>query len=96
MKPVDAVIEGGAQKQQLINIECAADFTDIPLLSITFQYGTIPQRISVKLPVMSNKFIEPTQMDTTQFFARWKLLSAQNQECQRIIKVRYSERNMIQ
>jgi len=85
-KPVDSVIEGGAQKQQLINIECASDFSDVPSLAIQFQYGSVPQKMSVRLPVMATKFVEPTIMDSAQFFARWKLLSQPAQECQRIIK----------
>ena len=35
-KPVDATIEGGAQKQQMINMECVNDFTDVPELLLTF------------------------------------------------------------
>ncbi len=35
-KPVDATIEGGAQKQQMINMECVDDFTDVPELLLTF------------------------------------------------------------
>lgn len=39
-KPVDSVIEGGAQKQQLINIECIGDFVEAPVLHVQFLYVT--------------------------------------------------------
>ena len=83
---MDAVIEGGAQKQQLINVECAADFSLVPGLSISFLYGAVPQRVSLKLPIMASKFLEPTAMDAPAFFQRWKLLGAPAQECQKVVK----------
>lgn len=37
-KPVEPLIEGGAQVQQVINIECLSDFCDAPLLNIKFRW----------------------------------------------------------
>ena len=37
-KPVDPNIEGGEQKQQLVNIECNTDFKDPPVLNISYTY----------------------------------------------------------
>lgn len=85
-KPVDPVIEGGAQKQQMINIECVTDFSEAPTLNCSFMYTGVPQRISCRLPLMLNKFIEGTEMDTGTFFNRWKILSGPAQECQKIFK----------
>ncbi len=36
MKPVETTIEGGAQKQQMINIESVSDFEGIPDLNLSF------------------------------------------------------------
>ncbi len=36
MKPVESTIEGGAQKQQMINIECVTDFDGIPDLHLQY------------------------------------------------------------
>ncbi|TSQ24027.1 AP-2 complex subunit alpha-1 [Bagarius yarrelli] len=38
LKAVAPLVEGGAQVQQVINIECLTDFTDAPLLSIKFRF----------------------------------------------------------
>ena len=38
VKPMDSVIESGAQKQQMVNIECISDFEDIPILHIQFMW----------------------------------------------------------
>jgi AP-2 complex subunit alpha len=83
---VDTVIEGGAQKQQIFNVECVTDFAEPPVLTLHFLYSTVPQKMDMKLPVSLNKFMEPTQMDGSQFFQRWKLLSQPAQEAQKIFK----------
>ena len=36
MKPVDTTIEGGAQKQQMINIEAVSDFSGVPDLNLQY------------------------------------------------------------
>lgn len=36
-KTVDPVIEGGAQVQQILNIECLSGFTDTPVLNVQFR-----------------------------------------------------------
>ncbi|XP_055087124.1 AP-2 complex subunit alpha-2 isoform X1 [Periophthalmus magnuspinnatus] len=85
-KAVEPVIEGGAQMQQIFNIECVSDFTDAPVLNIQFRYGGALQNIAVKLPVMLNKFFQPTDMTSQEFFQRWKQLGAPQQEVQKIFK----------
>ncbi|KAL0993694.1 hypothetical protein UPYG_G00111810 [Umbra pygmaea] len=85
-KPVEPLVEGGAQVQQVINIECLTDFVDAPLLNIKFRYGGALQNISLKLPVTINKFFQPTEMAAADFFQRWKQLSQPQQEAQKIFK----------
>ncbi|XP_041837746.1 AP-2 complex subunit alpha-2-like isoform X2 [Melanotaenia boesemani] len=89
-KAVDSIIEGGAQVQQLLNIECVSDFSDAPVLSIAFRCGGALQNIAVKLPVMLNKFFQPTTMMSQDFFQRWKQLGAPQQEVQKIFKAKHS------
>ncbi|XP_061620975.1 AP-2 complex subunit alpha-2-like isoform X2 [Phyllopteryx taeniolatus] len=88
-KAVDPVIDGGAQVQQVLNIECVTEFTDAPLLNIQFRYGGAAQNISIKLPVMLNKFFQPTEMTTQDFFQRWKQLGLPQQEVQKIFKPKH-------
>ncbi|KAK2853434.1 hypothetical protein Q5P01_006095 [Channa striata] len=87
-KAVDPIIDGGAQVQQILNIECVSDFTDAPILNIQFRYGGTLQNIAVKLPVMLNKFFQPTEMTSQDFFQRWKQLGAPQQEVQKIFKAK--------
>lgn len=88
-KTVDPIIEGGAQVQQILNIECVSDFVDAPVLNIQFRYGGTLQNIGVKLPVMLNKFFQPTEMTSQDFFQRWKQLGAPQQEVQKIFKAKH-------
>ncbi|KAI3377183.1 hypothetical protein L3Q82_009092, partial [Scortum barcoo] len=89
-KTVDPIIEGGAQVQQILNIECVSDFTDAPVLNVQFRYGGTLQNIAVKLPVMLNKFFQPTEMTSQDFFQRWKQLGAPQQEVQKIFKAKHT------
>ncbi|XP_042340587.1 AP-2 complex subunit alpha-2 isoform X2 [Plectropomus leopardus] len=88
-KSVDPTVEGGAQLQQILNIECVSDFTDAPVLDIQFRYGGTLQNIAVKLPVMLNKFFQPTEMTSQEFFQRWKQLGLPQQEVQTIFKAKH-------
>ncbi|XP_048118798.1 AP-2 complex subunit alpha-2 isoform X6 [Alosa alosa] len=90
LKPVDPTVDGGAQLQQIINIECVSDFVEAPVLNIQFRYGGTLQNIAVKLPITLNKFFQPTEMMSQDFFQRWKQLSAPQQEVQKIFKAKHS------
>ncbi|XP_021119681.1 AP-2 complex subunit alpha-2 isoform X2 [Heterocephalus glaber] len=88
-KPVDPTVDGGAQVQQVVNIECVSDFTEAPVLNIQFRYGGTFQNVSVKLPITLNKFFQPTEMASQDFFQRWKQLSNPQQEVQSIFKAKH-------
>nr|XP_033784157.1 AP-2 complex subunit alpha-2 isoform X2 [Geotrypetes seraphini] len=88
-KPVDPTVDGGAQVQQVVNIECITDFIEAPILNIQFRYGGTFQNISVKLPITLNKFFQPTEMSGQDFFQRWKQLSSPEQEVQKIFKAKH-------
>ncbi|KAJ3600970.1 hypothetical protein NHX12_031943 [Muraenolepis orangiensis] len=88
-KPVEPLVEGGAQVQQVLNIECITDFSEAPLLNIQFRYGGALQSITLKLPVTINKFFQPTEMASHDFFQRWKQLSQPQQEAQKIFKANH-------
>lgn len=87
MKPVEPVLEAGAQIKQMINAECLDDFTDTPSIVISFICSKVPHKITIKLPLTMNKFFEPTEMNGESFFARWKNLGNTNQQrSQKIFK----------
>ncbi|XP_077285236.1 adaptor protein complex 2, subunit alpha isoform X2 [Arctopsyche grandis] len=86
MKPVEPLLEAGAQVQQMLTAECLDDFADSPGMAVSFVYNNVPQKISMKLPLTLNKFFEPTEMNGESFFARWKNLGGDQQRAQKIFK----------
>ena len=75
VKDPDSQVEAGAQRQQMVNIECLTDFTSQPDLNVNFTCNGRPHKIPLKIPVAVNKFMEPTEMNGDAFFARWKNLN---------------------
>lgn len=86
IKPVEPVLEAGAQIQQMLNAECVEDYSDTPSMCISFLYNNVPQKLTIKLPLTINKFFEPTEMNGDSFFARWKNLGGNQQRSQKIFK----------
>lgn len=89
VKPVEPTVEGGAQVEQMVNVECVTDFSEAPGLVVQFVYCGVQQKFSLRLPVFLNKFLEPTAMNSESFFSRWKNLSSPSQEEQKIFKARF-------
>ncbi|CAN0429297.1 unnamed protein product [Lampetra planeri] len=90
MKAVQPQVDAGAQVQQLLRVECIGDFTEAPGLTLQLWHGGSVQQISLKLPIMINKFFQPTEMNSQDFFVRWKQLSSPQQEAQKIFKAAHS------
>uniref|UniRef100_A0A915JLZ3 Clathrin adaptor alpha/beta/gamma-adaptin appendage Ig-like subdomain domain-containing protein n=1 Tax=Romanomermis culicivorax TaxID=13658 RepID=A0A915JLZ3_ROMCU len=84
VKPVDPIVEAGAQVQQLINVECVADFYVNPTIRLHFVLSNVSKTIVLQLPLFLNKFLEPAEMNGEQFFQRWKQLNQSGQECQKV------------
>ncbi|XP_071104618.1 AP-2 complex subunit alpha-2-like [Haliotis cracherodii] len=88
-KTVEPTIDGGAQVQQMFNIECLTEFSQNPTLDMSYIHSGAAQKMTLKLPVFLNKFIEPAEMNSESFFTRWKALSQPSQECQKIFKAQF-------
>ncbi|XP_053209086.1 AP-2 complex subunit alpha-like [Panonychus citri] len=89
VKPVESVIEAGAQVHQALNIECVEDFKERPALIVQFTYAGQQQRFDLLIPLTINKFFEPTVMGAADFFARWKKLENPQTEAQKIFKAKF-------
>ncbi|KAK6051521.1 alpha adaptin carboxyl-terminal domain protein [Cooperia oncophora] len=92
---MDPIVQAGTQVQQLINFVCVQEFGRMPIMQIKFGYTDRTGQShsfdkSVYLPVFVNKFFEPTEMPSEQFFARWKALGQPSQECQKIFPAKVS------
>uniref|UniRef100_A0A8C9TEZ7 AP-2 complex subunit alpha n=1 Tax=Scleropages formosus TaxID=113540 RepID=A0A8C9TEZ7_SCLFO len=58
--------------------------------SSCLRYGGALQNLTLKLPLTINKFFQPTEMGSQDFFQRWKQLSLPQQEAQKIFKANHS------
>ncbi|OTF69265.1 AP-2 complex subunit alpha-like protein [Euroglyphus maynei] len=89
VKPVENVIEKGAQVSQSLNVECVDHFAILPKLVVQFVINNVPHKFDLQIPITVNKFFEPTSMNSEQFFQRWKNLNNPGQESQKIFKSNY-------
>lgn len=71
------------QVQQIIQLECRDMFTHPPVLKLSYLAGSM-QEVTLRLPVVISKFIEPVQLSATDFFERWKQIGGAPREAQRI------------
>lgn len=59
--------------QEWIKNKSAA--SDCACVCLVCRYGGALQNLTLKLPVTINKFFQPTEMTSHDFFQRWKQLS---------------------
>ncbi|CAF1162721.1 unnamed protein product [Adineta ricciae] len=89
MEPVQTTLDPRAQIKQVGTIECLKDYRDLPKMSLSFFYSNVPQKIDFVLPVYLNKFIEKAEMDSNNYFLRWRNLDKPDQECQKIFPAKF-------
>ncbi|KAE8233366.1 hypothetical protein CF326_g1591 [Tilletia indica] len=82
-KITSTTLGGMKQLQQLIQLECKDHFTAPPVLSISYLAGSL-QSVTLKLPVILSKFIEPVSLGPAAFFERWKQIGGPPREAQKI------------
>jgi len=85
-KPPAKEVPGLEQVQYLLDIECKATFTALPLLRISFIAGTV-RNLVLRLPVFLTRFVEPVQLNATAFFERWKVIGGPPREAQLIFPI---------
>ncbi|KAL5110403.1 AP-2 complex subunit alpha-2 [Taenia crassiceps] len=90
LRPAPITIEPEKQVPQILNIECLVDFSEIPVLNVTFLHQNGSNQLSLPLPIFLNKFTQSAPMDQPTFFSRWKLLCQPGQECQRVAGAKLS------
>ncbi|CAF3417522.1 unnamed protein product [Rotaria sp. Silwood1] len=89
IEPIKTTIDPKAQIKQLGTIECLKEFRDLPKINFTFYYSNVPQKLDFSFPLYINKFIEKAEMDSNNFFLRWRNLEKPGQEFQKIFPAKY-------
>lgn len=89
-KIAPSTIPPRTQSQQLIQIECKKPFAKPPIMSVSYLAGS-HQTISLRLPVIITKFVEPVKLGAADFFERWKLIGGPPREVQSIFTISLNE-----
>ncbi|CAF1367403.1 unnamed protein product [Adineta steineri] len=89
MEPIKSSIDSKAQIKQAGTIECIKDYGNLPKMNVAFFYSNVPQKIDFPLPLYINKFIEKAEMDSNNYFLRWRNLDKPDQECQKIFPAKF-------
>eukprot|EP01112_Ceratiomyxa_fruticulosa_P020410 TRINITY_DN6936_c0_g1_i2.p1 TRINITY_DN6936_c0_g1~~TRINITY_DN6936_c0_g1_i2.p1 ORF type:complete len:1039 (-),score=240.95 TRINITY_DN6936_c0_g1_i2:138-3254(-) len=75
-----------AQVQQLLTFVCTGEFTEPPVLQLSFVTPTRPVNLSIKLPIVVTKFTEQLRVSGPDFFNSWKQYTGKPYEIQDVFK----------
>ncbi|KAH8670199.1 Adaptor protein-like protein complex AP-2 [Tricladium varicosporioides] len=92
----ESTISQGSQSQQMIMFTAKNVFDKSPTIRISYLAGAL-QALTLKLPVVLHKFMDPAELTAEDFFKRWKQIGAAEREIQRMFGIkggRESEREM--
>jgi len=89
----DSNIEPDAQVQQTIMFEAKSVFTDPPTIRISYLAGAL-QAITLQLPVVLHKYMEPAALSSEDFFKRWKQIGGAPREQQKVFGLVSKDRRM--
>jgi AP-2 complex subunit alpha len=89
----DTTIPPEGQTQQTIMFEAKNVFTDPPTFRISYLAGAL-QALTLQLPVVLFKYMDPASLDAEDFFKRWKQIGGAPREAQRIFGLVSERRTM--
>ncbi len=79
----DTSIQPEGQTQQMIMFEAKSVFTDPPTIRISYLAGSL-QAVTLQLPVVLHKYMDPAELSAEDFFKRWKQIGGPPREVQRV------------
>jgi len=83
----DSTLTPMSQSQQTFIVEARTFFNEPPVLNIQYVDGNEPKQLSLKLPVLLHKYMEPAQLVAEDFFKRWKQIGGAPREAQEVFGV---------
>lgn len=76
----------GVQLPMAVIVTCAEEFKDPPVCQLSFVVAGAPITITLYMPVVLTKFVEPLQLSRDDFFHRWKQIQGAPLEHVAIVK----------
>ena len=79
----DSTIQPDGQSQQTIMFSAKSVFPSPPTIRISYLAGAL-QAITLQLPVVLHKFMDPAELSAEDFFKRWRQIGGAPRETQRV------------
>ena len=79
----DSTIQPEGQSQQTIMLEAKSVFPSPPTIRISYLAGSL-QAVTLQLPVLIHKFMDPAELSAEDFFKRWRQIGGAPRESQRV------------
>ena len=79
----DSTIQSDSQVQQTIVFDAKSVFIDPPTIRISYLAGSL-QALTLQLPVVIHKFMEPAALSSEDFFKRWRQIGGPPREMQKV------------
>ena len=79
----ETTLHAQAQSSQTIMFEARNAFADSPTMRVSYLAGSM-QGLTLRLPVLLHKYMEPAELNADDFFKRWKQIGGAPQEAQGI------------
>ncbi|KAF8250787.1 Adaptor protein complex AP-2 alpha subunit [Wilcoxina mikolae CBS 423.85] len=83
----DPTVQPESQTQQTIMLEAHHIFSEAPTIRISYLAGAL-QALTLKLPVVPTKFMEPANLSGEDFLKRWKQIGGAPRESQKVFGIR--------
>ena len=81
----DPSVPPDGQVQQTLMLESSTVFNEAPTVRISYLAGAL-QALTLKLPVILTKFMEPAELTSEDFFKRWKQIGG-SREAQKVFGI---------
>ena len=89
----DSTIQPDSQVQQTIMFDVKSVFIDPPTIRISYLAGSL-QALTLQLPVVIHKFMEPAALSSEDFFKRWRQIGGPPRELQKVFGLVSKDRRM--
>jgi AP-2 complex subunit alpha len=89
----DTQISPDGQTQQTIMFEARSVFSDPPTIRISYLAGAL-QALTLQIPVVLHKYMDPTKLNADDFFKRWKQIGGGPREAQKVFGLAFKSRSI--
>ncbi|KAJ0266590.1 AP-2 complex subunit alpha-1 [Hirschfeldia incana] len=86
LSPVPDTIPPRAQVQSPLEVMNIRPSRDVAVLDFSYKLGTIVVGAKLRIPAVLNKFLQPLQLTSEEFFPQWRALSGPPLKLQEVVR----------